>query len=402
MDQFATGLVGTRSPYGAVRERPGARPGRRRLQLRLRGGRGSRRRRPGARHRHRGLRPRPRRLQRHRRAEADPRPGVHRRRRARLREPGLRDASSPAPSPEARAATGAAGQPRCAPPRAPGTLAGGGRARATRSASWTPAGRRRSRRRPRRLARGRGASCAPLDLTPFTEAAALLYDGAFVAERYTAVGAFVDTRPARTSIRPWPASSARPATSRRTGCSPTGERLAALRDRAAAELGDADALLLPTTPGHPTLAEVAADPVGANTRLGRFTNSANLLDLCAVAVPAGEVRGLPFGVMLLGPAHGDERVAGDRRAAGAAAAARGRRRAPDRAAAEPPTARPRRPVGGDHHAPRRSTACTPWTPTPPKPGLVRVGGGRRRGRGRGVGAAARRAGRPRRPRSPAR
>jgi allophanate hydrolase len=87
------------------------------------------------------------------------------------------------------------------------------------------------------------------------------------------------------------------------------ERLAALRARAAAELGGCDALLLPTTPGHPTLAEVAADPVGTNTRLGRFTNSANLLGLCAVAVPGGTVAGRPFGVMLLGPAGADDRVA---------------------------------------------------------------------------------------------
>ena len=87
------------------------------------------------------------------------------------------------------------------------------------------------------------------------------------------------------------------------------ERLAALRTRALASLGDADALLLPTTPGHPTLAEVAADPLGANARLGRFTNSTNLFGLAAVAVPAGEVAGRPFGVMLIGPAHTDERLA---------------------------------------------------------------------------------------------
>jgi allophanate hydrolase len=87
------------------------------------------------------------------------------------------------------------------------------------------------------------------------------------------------------------------------------DRLAALRTRALAELADADALLLPTTPGHPTLAEVAADPLGANARLGRFTNSTNLFDLAAAAVPAGEVNGLPFGVMLIGPAYTDERLA---------------------------------------------------------------------------------------------
>src|SRR6185503_19831842 len=70
------------------------------------------------------------------------------------------------------------------------------------------------------------------------------------------------------------------------------DRLAALRARALAELADSDALLLPTAPGHPTLAEVAADPLGGNARLGRFTNSTNLFDLAAAAVPAGEVNGL--------------------------------------------------------------------------------------------------------------
>ncbi|NUS00594.1 MAG: allophanate hydrolase, partial [Kribbellaceae bacterium] len=56
-----------------------------------------------------------------------------------------------------------------------------------------------------------------------------------------------------------------------------------------------DALLLPVTPGHPTLAEVAADPIGVNSRLGRFTNMVNLLDLCAIAFPGTDrADGLPF------------------------------------------------------------------------------------------------------------
>jgi allophanate hydrolase len=68
-----------------------------------------------------------------------------------------------------------------------------------------------------------------------------------------------------------------------------------------------DALLLPVTPTHPTLAEVAADPVGVNARLGRFTNFVNLLDLAAVAVPADRrADGLPFGVQFIGPAFADD------------------------------------------------------------------------------------------------
>jgi allophanate hydrolase len=155
-----------------------------------------------------------------------------------------------------------------------------------------------------------GAELLPVDLAPFTEAAAMLYEGAFVAERYTAVGTFIDAHTGSADLDPTVAgiiSRARDIPSHRLYADL--EKLATLRTRALASLGDADALLLPTTPGHPTLAEVAADPLGANARLGRFTNSTNLFDLAAVAVPAGEVNGLPFGVMLIGPAFTDERLA---------------------------------------------------------------------------------------------
>lgn len=157
-----------------------------------------------------------------------------------------------------------------------------------------------------------GVTLRELDLSPFTEAAAMLYEGAFVAERYTAVGAFVDKATAANddSLDPTVAgiiTRARDLPAHQLYADM--DRLAALRTRALAELADADALLLPTAPGHPTLAEVAADPLGANARLGRFTNSTNLFDLAATAVPAGEVAGLPFGVMLVGPAYADERLA---------------------------------------------------------------------------------------------
>lgn len=157
-----------------------------------------------------------------------------------------------------------------------------------------------------------GASVRELDLTPFTEAAAMLYQGAFVAERYTAVGSFIDKAMAEgdETLDPTVAgiiTRARDIPAHQLYAD--NDRLAVLRTRALAELADSDALLLPTAPGHPTLAEVAADPLGANARMGRFTNSTNLFDLAAVAVPAGEVSGLPFGVMLIGPAFTDERLA---------------------------------------------------------------------------------------------
>ncbi|MEV5954264.1 allophanate hydrolase [Streptomyces sp. NPDC051987] len=222
-----------------------------------------------------------------------------------------------------------------------------------------------------------GALIRPVDLTPFTEAAAMLYEGAFVAERYTAVGSFVDKAISSggEGLDPTVAgiiTRARDIPAHRLFADQ--ERLAELRTRALAGLGDADALLLPTAPGHPTLAEVAADPLGANARLGRFTNSTNLFDLAAVAVPAGEVDGLPFGVMLIGPAFTDGRLA---------------------AVARTLEPRVRLAVVGAHLTGQplnpqllalgavreRTTTTAPvyrlhaLTTTPPKPGLVHVGAG---------------------------
>jgi allophanate hydrolase len=153
-----------------------------------------------------------------------------------------------------------------------------------------------------------GAELVPVDLEPFLEAATLLYGGAFVAERYAAVGAFIDAHPA--DIDP----SVRTIISAARGLSAhqlvaDTERLERLRTRALAELSGSDALLLPTTAWHPTLAEVAADPIGVNARLGIFTNFVNLFDLCAAAVPAGEADGGPFGVTVIGRAFADQLVA---------------------------------------------------------------------------------------------
>ncbi|MFJ5262914.1 allophanate hydrolase [Streptomyces sp. NPDC088387] len=156
-----------------------------------------------------------------------------------------------------------------------------------------------------------GAEIRTLDLSPFTEAASMLYGGALVAERYTAVGEFIDKSLAADSgdLDPTVAgiiTRARDLPAHRLFADQA--RLATLRAEALAELADADALFLPTAPGHPTLAQVAADPLGSNARLGRFTNSTNLFDLAAAAVPAGEVRGLPFGAMLIGRAFTDSRL----------------------------------------------------------------------------------------------
>ena len=84
------------------------------------------------------------------------------------------------------------------------------------------------------------------------------------------------------------------------------EHLAALRARTEETWRSVDALLVPTAPLHPTHEQVAAAPVEVNEALGTFTAFANLLDLCAVAVPAGRrADGLPFGATLLAPAFAD-------------------------------------------------------------------------------------------------
>src|SRR5205085_2457703 len=79
-------------------------------------------------------------------------------------------------------------------------------------------------------------------------------------------------------------------------------RLEALRRATAPVWRGIDALAVPTTPCAPTLAEVAADPIGPNSRLGTYTNFVNLLDLAAIAVPGAMRRdGLPAGITFIAP-----------------------------------------------------------------------------------------------------
>lgn len=149
------------------------------------------------------------------------------------------------------------------------------------------------------------AVVVPVDVGPLLEAAELLYAGPWLAERWLAFGDRLDDDPAvdptvRAIVRRGAAITAADAFA-------GFDRLAGLARAAEPLWARLDALLLPVTETHPTVAEVAADPVGVNSRLGRFTNMANLLDLCAVAVP-GPLRsdGLPFGVQLMAPAGHDQ------------------------------------------------------------------------------------------------
>jgi allophanate hydrolase len=170
-------------------------------------------------------------------------------------------------------------------------------------------------------ARAAGLTIVEIELDDFLAAARLLYDGALVAERWAAVGEFVeaaDSRPGGVDagLDPVVAGIVRGA-SRFSAVDLLRDRatLATLRERAMTVWGDCAALLVPTAPFHPTIAEVAADPVGVNSRLGTYTNFCNLFDLCAVAVPAGMVvekdgSRAQFGVTVLAPA-GHDAVAAD-------------------------------------------------------------------------------------------
>jgi allophanate hydrolase len=159
--------------------------------------------------------------------------------------------------------------------------------------------------RARARARALGWELVEIDYEPFAEAARLLYDGPWIAERFATIGEFVaqhrrDVDPiVRRVIMTARDHSAADAFR-------AAHRLAELRLATAAVWKAADALLLPTAPTLFTAAEIADEPIVRNAQLGTYTNFVNLLDLCAVAVP-GDTRddGLPFGVSLIAPAGTD-------------------------------------------------------------------------------------------------
>jgi allophanate hydrolase len=150
-----------------------------------------------------------------------------------------------------------------------------------------------------------GGERVEIDFEPFLSAARLLYEGPWLAERYAAVQAFIEAQP----------ESLHPVTRAIIGRGGQGSAIDAFRGqyrlmehRRASEgiWAQADVILTPTAGTIYTIDEVEADPVELNSRLGYYTNFMNLLDLCAVAVPAGfQDDGLPFGVTLVGPAFGD-------------------------------------------------------------------------------------------------
>ncbi|MEO0425454.1 MAG: allophanate hydrolase [Pseudomonadota bacterium] len=148
-----------------------------------------------------------------------------------------------------------------------------------------------------------GCTVVPVDIKPFVEAGNLLYDGPWVAERAVAVGDFIDAHPSE--IHPVTAAIIGGASKQDAADAFRG--FDALREKGAAAnaiLGEVDAIMVPTADRFPTLEEVLAKPIAVNTALGRFTNFMNLLDYAALAVPTPSTP-LPFGVTLFAGAGSD-------------------------------------------------------------------------------------------------
>ena len=145
-----------------------------------------------------------------------------------------------------------------------------------------------------------GHRLAHLDLAPLHEVGDLLYAGPWLADRTAALGPVIDARPEglNETVRTVVEGGRR---YRGTEVFAAQLRLRAIAAEVAGWWAHIDVLVVPTVDRAPTLAEVAADPVGANARLGRNTTFANLLGLAAIAVPADQGVG---GVTVLGsPAH---------------------------------------------------------------------------------------------------
>ena len=156
---------------------------------------------------------------------------------------------------------------------------------------------------------GLGATIVEINYAPFRECANLLYGGPWVAERLAAIEHFALNH-----------AEAMDPTVREIVLGAKGMSavdafrgayaLEAYRRRTDMEWAKMDVLLLPTAPTIYKVADMMADPVRLNSNLGRYTNFVNLLDCAAIAIPAGfRPDGLPGGVTLVGPAFCDDALA---------------------------------------------------------------------------------------------
>ena len=151
-----------------------------------------------------------------------------------------------------------------------------------------------------------GGTQVEIDFRPFLETARLLYEGPWVAERYLAVRELFERRPE--ALHPVTREVIGRGT-RPTAVDAFGAyyRLKSLRRATASTWKEIDFLALPTAGTIYRIAEVDADPIRLNSNLGHYTNFVNLLDLSGLAVPAGfRADGLPFGATLLAPAFHEE------------------------------------------------------------------------------------------------
>ncbi len=151
-----------------------------------------------------------------------------------------------------------------------------------------------------------GAHPLTIDYAPFLAAGRLLYDGPWLAERHAVFAEFFASHP--DAVLPVTRSIIEAgARFRATDAFRAQYELQRLRRLVDAIWRDVDTVLTPTAGTIYTRAAVETDPVALNTNLGRYTMSANLLDLAALALPAGfRGDGLPFGITLLAPAGRDE------------------------------------------------------------------------------------------------
>ncbi|ODQ79407.1 hypothetical protein BABINDRAFT_161809 [Babjeviella inositovora NRRL Y-12698] len=140
------------------------------------------------------------------------------------------------------------------------------------------------------------------DIAPLLELAKCLYDGPWVAERWTATRAFLATNPPAADLDPTVlgiVKSGEPITA--TAAFEGEYKRRTILRRVEALLANVDVLVVPTAPLNPTMAAVAAEPVAVNSRQGTYTNFCNLADMAAVAVPSGfRPDGLPFGITFVG------------------------------------------------------------------------------------------------------
>jgi allophanate hydrolase len=154
-----------------------------------------------------------------------------------------------------------------------------------------------------------GATLVEFDLEPFYETARLLYEGPWVAERYLVIRDLLASSP--DAIHPV-TREITAAGARLTAADTFAAlyRLQGLRRIAERTFADIDALVLPTAPTAYSTAQVLANPVELNSRLGTYTNFVNLLDLCGLALPAAiRADDIPFGITLLAPAGKDAMLA---------------------------------------------------------------------------------------------